>query len=167
MAITHLSLCIEDARTHDKDILIAYLDFTQAFPSADHTQLARTLRFLGIPEDYIFIVTNLYKGAHTTFQTPHRYTRLIKVLRGTLQGDPLSPLLFFLMVEPLIRWLKSLNNGYTLSSNHLTLSNRWYAKDFTLIASTVTDLNTQLDTVNAFNELSGIHLNISNCRLIG
>jgi hypothetical protein len=59
-AITHLSLCVEGAHTHDKDILIAYLDFTQAFPSADHTQLARTLRFLGIPEDFIFTVTNLY-----------------------------------------------------------------------------------------------------------
>jgi hypothetical protein len=55
-AITHLSLCIEDAHTHNKDILLAYLDFTQAFPSTDHLQLERTLRFLGIPEDFIFIV---------------------------------------------------------------------------------------------------------------
>ena len=151
-AITHLNVCIEDAHTHDKDILIAYLDFTQAFPSADHTQLARTLRFLGIPEDFNFIVTNLYKGAHTTFQTILGYTRLIKVLRGTLQGDPFFPLLFLLMVEPLIRWLKSLNMGYTLSSNHLTPSNKWYTNDANLIASTVIDLNNQLDTVNAFSE---------------
>ncbi len=104
-AIAHVSLCIEDAHTHDKDICIAYIDFTQAFPSADHRQLSRTLRFLGIPKDFIFIVTNLYQGAHTKFQTPHGYTRLIHVLRGTLQGDPISPLLFLRMVEPLIRWL--------------------------------------------------------------
>ena len=116
------------------------------------TQLARTLRFLGIPEDFIFIVTNLYKGAHATFHTPHGYTRLVKILRGTLQGDPLSPLLFLLVVEPLIRWLKSLNIGYIFSSNHLALSNKWYADDATLISSTVADLNTQLDTVNLFSE---------------
>jgi hypothetical protein len=71
------------------------------------------------------------------------------------------------MVESLIRWLKKLNSGYTLSSNHLTLSNKWYAEDATLIASTVTDLNTQLDTVNIFSEGSGIRLNISKCRLTG
>jgi hypothetical protein len=65
--ITDLSLYIKDAHTHDKDILIEYFDFTQAFPSANHTQLARTLRFLGIPEDsIIFIVANLYQGGHTT-----------------------------------------------------------------------------------------------------
>jgi hypothetical protein len=68
--ITHLSLYIEDAHTHNKDILLAYLDFPQAFPSANHLQLERTLRFLGIPEDFIFIIANLYKGAHTAFETP-------------------------------------------------------------------------------------------------
>ena len=100
-------------------------------------------------------------------QTPHGYTRLIKVLRGILQGDLLFSLSFLLMVEPLIRWLKSLNSGYTFSSNHLTLSKKWYADDATLTASTVTDLNTQLVTVDAFGEWSGIRLNISKCRLTG
>jgi len=51
---------------HNKDILLAYIDFTQAFTFADYLQRERTLRFLGIPEDFIFIVANLYKGAHTT-----------------------------------------------------------------------------------------------------
>ena len=71
------------------------------------------------------------------------------------------------MVEPLIRWLKSPNSGCTLSSNHLTLSDKWYADDATFIASTVTDLKIQLDTVNTFSEWSGIRLNISKCRLTG
>ncbi len=69
------------------------------------------------------------------------------------------------MVEPLIRWLKSLKSGYTLNSNHLIISNKWYADDATLIASTVTDLNTQLETVNTFSEWSGIRINIPKCRL--
>jgi hypothetical protein len=67
MAITNPSLCIKDAHAHNKDIFIPYLNFTQAFPSNDHTQLARTLGFLGIPEDFNFKVTNLYKEVHTTF----------------------------------------------------------------------------------------------------
>ncbi len=107
-AITHPSLCIEEAHTHNEDILIAYLDFTQAFPSTEHMQLKRTLRFLGITKYFIFIVAKLYKETHTTFEAPHDKTPKIPVPRITLQGIPLSPLLFLLMVEPLIRWLKSL-----------------------------------------------------------
>jgi hypothetical protein len=68
-AITHLSLCIEDAHTHNKDIHIAYLDFTQAFPSTYHLQLELILRFLGIPEDCIFIVAN-YTKEHTLPSKP-------------------------------------------------------------------------------------------------
>jgi hypothetical protein len=166
-AITHLNICNEDAYTHNKDILIAYLDFTQALPSVDNLQLDRTLRFLGIPEDFIFIVANLYKGAHTTFEIPYDKTRQIPVLRGTLQGDPLSPLLFLLMVEPLIRWLESLLKGYTLTSNKLNLSTKWYADNVTLVAHNVTDLNTQVEAVDTFNEWSDIGLSISKCKVTG
>ncbi len=35
-AITHLGLCVEDARSHKKDIVLFYLDFKGAFPSTDH-----------------------------------------------------------------------------------------------------------------------------------
>jgi len=56
-----MSLCIEDAHTHIKDILLAYLDFIQAFPSANHMLIERTLRFLCIPKDFIFTEVNIYK----------------------------------------------------------------------------------------------------------
>jgi hypothetical protein len=123
-AITHLGLCIEDAHTHDQDVLLAQLDFTSAFPYADHTQLTRILHFVRIPEDFIIIVANLYSDAHTQFLTPYGWTRLVQILRGTLQGDSLSPLIFDLMVEPLTRWIKSTPKDYTLTSNNLSLSSK-------------------------------------------
>ena len=104
-AITHLGLCIEDAHTHNKNIVLCYLDFKGAFPSADHDQLVRTLVFLGLLDDFVNIICNLYKGTTTEFVTPHGHTPPIGIRRGTLQGEPLSSLLFDLMIEPLIRWL--------------------------------------------------------------
>ncbi len=35
-AIAHLGLYIEDAHTHNKDIVLCYLDFKGPFPSADN-----------------------------------------------------------------------------------------------------------------------------------
>ncbi len=100
-------MCIEDAHTHTKDIVLCYLDFKGAFPSADHDQLVRTLKFLGLPVNFINIISNLYNGATTEFVTSHSHTPPIGSMRGTLQSDPLSPLLFDLMIEPLIRWLNA------------------------------------------------------------
>ena len=71
------------------------------------------------------------------------------------------------MVEPLIRWLKFLKNGYTLTSNQLTLFSKWYADNATLVASTVTDLSTQLSAVDLFSEWPDIRINIPKCRLTG
>ncbi len=106
-AVTHLSLCVEDAHTSKKDIVLCYLDFKGAFPSSDHTQLVRTLEFLGLPSGFTLLVSNLYSGASTQFIAPYGHTPPVEIGKVTLRGDPLSPLLFDLMIEPLIRWLNA------------------------------------------------------------
>ena len=88
MAITHLSLCVEDAHTHKKDIILSYLDFKRAFISKDHRQLVRVLEFLGLPPDFTILVSNLYKKASTEFITPYSPTPAVGIGRGTFQGTP-------------------------------------------------------------------------------
>ena len=69
-AVTHLSLCVEDAHTSKKDIVLCYLDFKGAFPSTNHKQLVRVLDFLGLPLDFTRLISNLYSGVSTCFVTP-------------------------------------------------------------------------------------------------
>ncbi len=64
-AITHVRFCVEDAHSHKKDIVLCYLYFKGAFPSTHHKQLVRILNFLGLPNDFIHLVLNLYNRAST------------------------------------------------------------------------------------------------------
>jgi hypothetical protein len=98
-AIANVHLWVEGAHTQNKDIVLCYLDLKGAFPSEDHDQLALTLSLLGLQEDFINIIPNLYSGATAESITPHGHISPIGARRGTLQGDPLSPLLFYLMIE--------------------------------------------------------------------
>ena len=140
-------MCVGDAHTSKKDIVLCYLDFKGAFPSTVHEQLVRTLEFPGFPSDFTLLISNLYNGASTQFITPHGHTPPVEIGRGTLQGDPLSPLLFDLMIEPLIRWLNAADKGYNITSCGLELSSKWYADDGTLLTNSVDDLLSLLSIV--------------------
>jgi len=164
-AITHLGLYIEDAHTHNKDIALCYLDFKGAFPSTDHDELVRTLEFLGLPEDFINIITNLYNGATTEFITTHGITPPIGIKRGTLQGDPLSPMMFDLMIEPLIRCLNASQKRYDMTSCGLRLASKWHANDGTQITNTIANMVTLLDIVEHMSNWPGIRLKVGKCKI--
>ena len=63
--ITHLGLCVVDAHSHKKDIVICYLDFKRAFLSTDHKQLVRVLEIMDLLPDFTRLFSNLYSGATT------------------------------------------------------------------------------------------------------
>ena len=156
---------MEDAHSHKKDIIFCYLDFTGAFPSTDHKQLVRVLEFMGLPSDFTRLVSNLYSGATTELIIPPGNSSPVGIRRGTLQGDPLSPLLFDLMVEPLIRWLIASGKGYDIASCGLRLASKWYADDGTLLINSVEDMISLLDIIQQFSKWSCIHLNAAQCKI--
>jgi len=158
-------MCVEDAHTSKKDIVLCYLDFKGAFPFTDHKQLVRTLEFLGLPSDFTLLISNLYSGASTQFITPHGHIPPVEIGGETLQGDPLSLLLFYLMIESLIRWLNAADKEYYFTSCGLKLSSKWYADDGTLVTNSVNDLLSLLFIVQQFSEWSSIHLNVGKCKV--
>jgi len=99
-----------------QDIYALIEDFTSATNTTDHDKLLIIMFDLGSPTDAIDVVKNLYYllyyQAHTIIRLPSGCTGDIPVERGTIQGDTLSPLLFLIYMEPLLRWLHAGNRGY-------------------------------------------------------
>ena len=77
----------------------------------------------------------------------------------------MSPLLFKLMVEPLIRWLTVSCKEYGIAYCDLKLASKWYADDGTLITNFVEDIISLLDIIQQFSTWSGIHLNATTCKI--
>jgi hypothetical protein len=97
---------VEDAQSHKEDIVLCYLDFIKGtFLFTYHKQLVRVLEFLGFPDDFTRLVSDLCSRASMKFVTPHGHTPSTGVKQGIFQVEHMSPLLFDLMIEPPIRWL--------------------------------------------------------------
>jgi hypothetical protein len=64
-ATTYLSLCIEDAHTNKKNVVLCYLDFKGSFSFTDYGQLVKVLEFLGLSEDFTRLISNHYSEACT------------------------------------------------------------------------------------------------------
>jgi ribonuclease HI len=78
------------------------LDFQKAYDSMQHQYVLAVLRAIGMPEWVLNMVVGLLSelAATTTFPGAHPIDILIS--RGVKQGCPLSPLLFMLIMDPLL-----------------------------------------------------------------
>ena len=79
--------------------------------------------------------------------TIHGKISPLSIYRGILQGDTLSPFLFTIFMEPLMRWLVVGSRGYKppyqphkLTSTIITYHDLDYADDVSITAGSIEDL---------------------------
>lgn len=93
--------------TQIKIIYLTYIDFKNAFNSIDHPRLLATMDDLEYPLDAIELIGNIYIKSSTSFRGTHfTTTPPIQISRGIIHEDTLSPYLFIILLEPLLRWLQ-------------------------------------------------------------
>ena len=163
-----LIAALEDAQFTNQDIYLLYIDFKNAFGSIDHARLLAIMKELGYPKDAIQIIGNIYSHSTTTFSGEYfGKTKEVPIRRGIIQGDALSPYLFIIFLEPLLRWLKQGNYGYTFGTSSTTISSVAYADDLAAITNKLISLQAQLNKLDKYCEWAGMDLGISKCVVTG
>jgi hypothetical protein len=123
---------------------------------------------LGYPQDAINLIGNIYSNSSTIFFGTHfGKTKLIHIQRGTIQGDTLSPYLFIISLEPLLRWLERGNLGYKLITSQYTLNSAAYADDLAIIISDIKHIQPQIKKIDKFCQWAGMELGIPKYAITG
>ncbi|KAJ9533485.1 hypothetical protein QJQ45_026526 [Haematococcus lacustris] len=165
-----LVMALEDAKLAKVDIYALLVDFTSAFNTTCQDKLLWIMHDLGFPTDATDAVRDLYTGATTRFNTPYGHTDPVPVDRGTIQGDSLSPFLFLIYIEPLLRWLQVGARGYKLTSDTTDSAGRFtigsidYADDIAILCNSISNLRCQADKLSAYSDWG--HLIISHSKTI-
>ena len=169
-----LRMALEDARMTGQNIFNLQVDFSMAFNMMDHDVLLCTMQDLGFPTDAIEVIKDLYTGATTQVKWDHGITSPIPVDRGSIQGDSLSPLLFLIYIEPLLRWLHVGAKGYMFGcidkqADRIThhLSSAAYADDLSILTSKVSDLKIQAQKLSEFSTWAHLPVNIGKTMVTG
>ena len=89
------------------DPAAVFFDFAAAFPSLSHEYLHAVLEHLGIPASFRHLVKALYEGNGCTIATAGGSFAGFSIRAGIRQGCPLSPLLFAVCGDLLVRRLRS------------------------------------------------------------
>lgn len=153
---TILSCILKDARRKIRSLHVATVDVSKAFDTVAHEAIHRALEELGLPPGFLQYIRNTYARATTTLKLQDRVTAPIHLGRGVKQGDPLSPLLFNLVVDRALGVLSE-EVGYTLEG--VRVNALAYADDIVLMSSTPRGLQENLKRIEYALERSGLAVN--------
>ena len=100
-----IAICwiIEKARKFQENIYFCFIDYAKAFHCVDHNKLWKILKEVGIQDHLTCLLTNLYAGQEATVRTGHGTTDWFQIRKGVCQGYILSPCLFNLYAEYIMR----------------------------------------------------------------
>lgn len=152
---------MEDAKKHGKPLCVTFLDLAKAFDTVSHKHLVAGLERFQADNHFIGIVKDLYQGASTVFKTGGEITGHIPMTRGVKQGDPLSPLLFNIAMDPLLCKISEQKNGYRFGpETDDNIEALCYADDNALTTGDPAAMQHNCGLVNDFCQETGMRLNV-------
>ncbi|KAM9702258.1 uncharacterized protein ACBT57_022611 [Dama dama] len=154
--IANICWIIEKAREFQKNIYFCFIDWAKAFDCADHNKLWKILKEMGIPDHLTCLLRNLYAGQEATVRTGYGTPDWFQIGKGICQGCILSPCLFNLYAEYIMRnaGLDEAQAGMKIAGRNI--NNFRYADDTTLMAESEEELKSLLMKVKEESEKVGL-----------
>ena len=155
---------IEKARELHKHIYFCFIYYAKDFDCVDHNKLRKILKEMGIPDHLRCLF--LYADQEATVRTGHGTTDWFQIGKRVHQGCVLSPCLFNLYAEYIVRntWMDDAQAGIKIAGRNN--NNLRYTDDTTLMAESEEELKSLLMKVKEESEKVGLKLNIQKMKIM-
>jgi len=163
-----LRVVIADARRARGNLVAIFVDVRNAFGSISHDAIQRALRLFHAPPPFCATIGDLYTGVSFYFRgiswEGTKDELLVPLERGVRQGCPLSPILYIVAFDPVLRWLERSGLGYRFAAEpSLRVAQLGFADDVVLLAESMEAASRSTAMLCKFGHYAGTGLNPDKC----
>lgn len=146
-----------------------FVDFKKAYDKVHHEALYRILENMGVRGRFLNVIKNMYRNSKMTVRAGGRTTRSFGMKRGNRQGCPLSPLLFIIFVNRLLRDTSC--GGVTVPGVRknlqlATCGGGQYADDLVALESTLENAKSFCERIHEWGVKWGMELGLTKCGVL-
>ena len=157
---------MEKAREFQKNMYFYFIDYVNTFDCVDHNKLWKILKEMGIPDHLTCLLRNVYAGQEATVRTWHGTTDWFQIGKEVRQGCILSPWLFNLYAEYIIRNAGLEETQDRIKTAGRNINNLRYADDTAIMVETEEELKSLLMKVKEESEKVGLKLSIQKTKIM-
>ena len=134
--------------------------------TVDHNKLWKILKEMGIPDHLTCLLRNLYAGQEETVRTGHGTKDWFKIGKGVRQGYILSPCLFNLYAEYIMRNVRLDEAQAGIKIARRNINNLRYTDDTKKVSKSKQELKSLLMNMKKESEKVGLKLNIQKTKIM-
>ena len=140
-----------------KDLYCCFVDYTKAFDRIRHPVLVRYLDEAGLDSKDIRLITNLYYDQKAAVKIDNNFSNWVHITRGVRQGCVLSPDLFALYGEQIMKALEDMDG---VKVGGVNINNLRYVDDALVIAESLEQLQALMEVLKDESLEKGLEINI-------
>lgn len=152
----------EKAINKGREVHICFIDLCKAFDRIRRKDIWKTLENRGINTTEIDMVKSLYNKTTNIVRTRNEESSEFVTTRGLRQGCVLSPLLFALIMDDVVKECKKVTRKYKIGRRRMEMvqiSELLYADDLVLLAGSERELQYNVDTY--IREMQKVNMRIN------
>ena len=158
---------IYSVRGDDVQASVLSLDAQKAFDQIEWPFMLETLKRFGFGENFIEWVKIIYLKPVSSILTNSDRSQPFELQRGVRQGDPLSPLLFDIALEPLAIGIRNHPGIHGVKFGDVESLVNLYADDLLIcLSDPVVSVPNLLNYIKSFSKLSGYTINWDKCEFM-
>ncbi|KAL7726621.1 hypothetical protein ACLKA6_010486 [Drosophila palustris] len=139
-------------------LYLLFIDFKKAFDTVKRAAIWQALARKGVPDNIIAIIKAMYENAELSVLHKGKISAPFQTRTGVKQGCPLSPLLFNMVVDEIMREVCTSRRGITWSlTQHL--EDLDYADDICLMSHKLSDIQAKANDLSRIASRVGLEIN--------